>query len=61
MPPGPPASVSVAPLPIADGVIVPVITTGCAVKFTAVAFVVVTVTDCVEGLKVKPLFDGVTV
>ena len=44
--------VRLAPLPIADGVIVPVITTACAVKFTAVAFVVVNVTDRDAGLKV---------
>jgi hypothetical protein len=59
-----PLNVSVVPLPLAAGLTVPEmlhVGTGVAVKLTAVTFAPLTVTGALVGLKVKPVFDGVTV
>jgi hypothetical protein len=59
-----PLNVSVAPLPLAAGLTVPEmlhVGMGVAVKLTAVTLAPLTVTGALVGLKVKPVFDGVTV
>jgi hypothetical protein len=59
-----PLSVSVVPVPFAAGLTVPEMlqfAIGVAVKLTAVTFAPLTVTGWLVGLKVKPVFDGVTV
>jgi hypothetical protein len=56
-----PESVTVAPLPIADGLIVPDIVVVCAVKLTAVALLPAIVIDWLGGVNVTPLLAGVTV
>ena len=55
-----PLSVTVALGP-PTGPMVPEITTGCAVKSTPVASVVVSVTDRFAGTNEYPVFDGVIV
>ena len=59
-----PLSVNVVPVPLAAGLTVPEmlkVGTAVAVKLTAVTFAPLTVTGWLVGLKVKPVFDGVTV
>ena len=58
-----PLRVTVAPLPLAVGLRVPVIDQDCtaAVKLTPVTFAPVTVTVWLGGLRVNPLMLGVTV
>jgi hypothetical protein len=59
-----PLNVSVVPPPLAAGLTVPEtlhVGIGVAVKLPAVTFAPLTVTGALVGLKVKPVFDGVTV
>ena len=56
-----PLSVTVAPAPMEAGVIVPVITTACAVKFTPLTLALAMVTAWFAGENVNPLFTGVKV
>jgi hypothetical protein len=63
--PAAPLNNTVAPLPPLVGVIVPEIVNvegacAVAVKFTPVTLAVVIVADCVVGLKLNPLWLGVT-
>jgi hypothetical protein len=59
-----PLNVSVVPVPLAAGLTLPEmlhVGIGVAVKLTAVMFAPLTVTGALAGLKVTPVFDGVTV
>jgi hypothetical protein len=59
-----PVNVIVVPVPLAGGLTVPEmlqVGSGAAVKLTAVTFAPLTVTGWLVGVKVNPVFDGVTV
>ena len=56
-----PLNVTVAPLPIAAGEIVPLIVTACAVKLAPVTLLPAIVTGWLAGLNVHPFLAASTV